>query len=117
MSVSVTLTRKNLDLILLDRDGVINVDSADYIKSPHEWRALPGSLQAIASLQQNFRLSVCTNQSGVARGYFDLATLDAIHEKFLAALHDHGGQSGPLHPRRGLPPPPAPAAGNLLLPL
>ena len=97
MSVSVTLTRKNLDLILLDRDGVINVDSADYIKSPHEWRALPGSLQAIASLQQNFRLSVCTNQSGVARGYFDLATLDAIHEKFLAALHDHGGQSLDVH--------------------
>lgn len=97
MSVSVTLTRKNLDLILLDRDGVINVDSADYIKGPQEWHALPGSLQAIASLQQNFQVSVCTNQSGIARGYFDLATLDAIHEKFLASLHDHGGQALDVH--------------------
>lgn len=97
MSVAVTLTRNNLDLILLDRDGVINVDSADYIKGPHEWHALPSSLQAIATLQKNFRVSVCTNQSGVARGYLDLATLDAIHEKFLASLHAHGGQALDVH--------------------
>ena len=97
MSVAAPLTGKNLDLILLDRDGVINVDSADYIKDPHEWHALRGSLQAIANLQKRFRVSVCTNQSGVARGYFNLATLDAIHEKFLASLHAHGGKGLDIH--------------------
>ena len=69
-----------MKLIILDRDGVINHDSDAYIKSPDEWRALPGSLQAIARLAKGgWRITVATNQSGVARGLFDLATLGAIH--------------------------------------
>ncbi|WP_347988128.1 D-glycero-beta-D-manno-heptose 1,7-bisphosphate 7-phosphatase [Methylomonas sp. AM2-LC] len=66
--------------VILDRDGVINIDSDDFIKSPQEWLPIPGSLEAIALLNQHgYRVVVITNQSGVARGLYDLATLDAIH--------------------------------------
>jgi D-glycero-D-manno-heptose 1,7-bisphosphate phosphatase len=68
--------------VLLDRDGVINHDSDLFIKSPEEWRALPGSLEAIALLNANgFKVVVITNQSGLARGLFDPAMLDSIHAK------------------------------------
>jgi D-glycero-D-manno-heptose 1,7-bisphosphate phosphatase len=79
-------------LIILDRDGVINYDSKHYIKSPSEWHPIPGSLQAIALLKKaNYLIAVATNQSGIARGYYDLATLDAIHEKMLSACRHAGG--------------------------
>ncbi len=79
-------------LVILDRDGVINEDSDDYIKSPAEWRPLPGSLEAIARLNRNgYRVVVATNQSGIARGLFDLPTLTAIHEKMHRALVEQGG--------------------------
>lgn len=79
-------------LFILDRDGVINQDSDDYIKSPAEWQALPGSLEAIAKLNQAHHLVViASNQSGVGRGYFDLAALNAIHEKMHLALAKLGG--------------------------
>ena len=69
-------------LIVLDRDGVINHDSDQFIKSPDEWRPIPGSLEAIARLNHaGFRVVVATNQSGIGRGLFDMATLNAIHEK------------------------------------
>jgi len=68
--------------VLLDRDGVINEDSDQYIKSPQEWRPVPGSLEAISLLNENnFKVVVISNQSGVARGLFDLATLEKIHAK------------------------------------
>lgn len=74
-------------LILLDRDGVINFDSPDYIKSPDEWRAIPGSVEAIASLRASGHVvAVCTNQRGIARGKFSLADLEAIHAKMSDAL-------------------------------
>lgn len=74
-------------LILLDRDGVINFDSPDYIKSPDEWRAIPGSVEAIASLRAGGRIvAVCTNQRGIARGKFSLDDLEAIHAKMSEAL-------------------------------
>lgn len=80
-------------LIILDRDGVINYDSPDYIKSPQEWLPIPGSLEAIARLyQQGHKIVVATNQSGVARGYFDLATLEAIHQKMQQAVEKRGGR-------------------------
>src|SRR5690606_35306700 len=67
-------------LIVLDRDGVINQDSDAFVKSPDEWIALPGSLAAIARLSQaGYTVVVASNQSGVARGLFDMATLNAIH--------------------------------------
>lgn len=69
-------------LIILDRDGVVNFDSDDYIKSPDEWQPIPGSLEAIARLNQaGYHVVVCTNQSGVARGYFNIVTLNEIHQK------------------------------------
>ena len=74
-------------LILLDRDGVINEDSQDYIKSAAEWRPIPGSLEAIASLRSEGRLvGVCTNQSGVGRGIFTTEALAEIHETLHEAL-------------------------------
>ncbi|HSG65431.1 MAG TPA: D-glycero-beta-D-manno-heptose 1,7-bisphosphate 7-phosphatase [Gammaproteobacteria bacterium] len=82
----------NSRVIVLDRDGVINHDSDGYIKSPAEWRPLPGSLEAIARLHDaGYRIIVVSNQSGVARGLFDLATLDRIHAKMRAAVEAAGG--------------------------
>lgn len=81
-----------MPFIILDRDGVINYDSEEYIKTPEEWLAIPGSLKAIAALNRSgFKVLIATNQSGIARGYYDLATLNRIHEKMLAELSIHGG--------------------------
>lgn len=78
--------------IILDRDGVINYDSDAYIKSPDEWIPIPGSLEAIAELNRaGFQVIIATNQSGVARGYYDLEILDSIHEKFMRELAAVGG--------------------------
>jgi len=79
-------------LIILDRDGVINEDSDAYIKSPEEWHPVPGSLEAIAALNRaGWRVVVATNQSGVARGLFDMDTLTRIHARMHEALADVGG--------------------------
>jgi D-glycero-D-manno-heptose 1,7-bisphosphate phosphatase len=79
--------------VLMDRDGVINEDSPDFIKSPEEWIPLPGSLEAIALLHNHgFKIIVISNQSGVARGLFDAATLDAIHAKMTALAEAQGGK-------------------------
>lgn len=78
--------------IILDRDGVINFDSSEYIKSPEEWNAIPDSLEAIAELNRaGFKVIIVTNQSGVARGYFDQDTLDKIHKKMINELATVGG--------------------------
>ena len=80
-----------LKLIVLDRDGVLNFDSDAFIKSPQEWRPIPGSLEAVARLNQaGYHVVVCTNQSGIARGLFTMATLNAIHQK----MHDAAQQVG-----------------------
>src|SRR3989442_4882095 len=80
-------------LIVLDRDGVINHDSAQFIKSPDEWRPIPGSLEAIARLNHaGYRVVVATNQSGIGRGLFDMATLNAIHDKMHRMLALVGGR-------------------------
>ncbi|HPB90206.1 MAG TPA: D-glycero-beta-D-manno-heptose 1,7-bisphosphate 7-phosphatase [Rugosibacter sp.] len=82
-----------MKLIILDRDGVINFDSAQFIKSPDEWKPIPGSLTAIAKLNQaGYRVVVATNQSGVGRGLFDMDTLNAIHEKMVKSLAQVGGR-------------------------
>lgn len=82
-----------INLVLLDRDGVINHDSEAYIKGPGEWQPLPGSLQAIVDLQAHVAVAVCTNQSGLGRGLFDDHALMAIHEKFALALRHVGGEA------------------------
>ena len=79
-------------LVVLDRDGVINEDSADYIKSEAEWHPLPGSLEAIARLNTaGIDVVIATNQSGLARGLFDEFTLARIHQKLLTAVEHAGG--------------------------
>lgn len=81
-----------MKLIILDRDGVINHDSDNYIKSVDEFIPLPGSIEAIARLNQaGYRVTVATNQSGISRGYFSLDTLNAMHEKLRSELAIHGG--------------------------
>lgn len=82
-----------MKLVILDRDGVINHDSDQYIKSPEEWEPIPGSLAAIARLNQaGFRVVVATNQSGIGRGLFETDTLIAIHDKMIKALAQVGGR-------------------------
>ena len=79
-------------LVILDRDGVINHDSDHYIKSPDEWQPIPGSLEAIAKLNQaGYHIAVATNQSGIGRGLYDMDTLNAIHMKFHRLLAKVGG--------------------------
>src|SRR5918992_5253750 len=81
-----------MKLVILDRDGTINYDSDHYVKSPNEWRPIEGSLEGIARLAQaNYRIVVATNQSGIARGLFDAATLIAIHDTLQRAVMQAGG--------------------------
>jgi D-glycero-D-manno-heptose 1,7-bisphosphate phosphatase len=80
-------------LVILDRDGVINQDSDDFIKSPEEFIPIAGSLEAIARLKQaGFTVAVATNQSGIARGLFGLDALAAMHDKLAALLEELGGR-------------------------
>lgn len=80
-----------MNLVILDRDGVINEDSDNFIKNPDEWHAIPGSVDAIARLNRaGYRVVVATNQSGLARGLFDLDDLHAIHRKMSHTLEEAG---------------------------
>jgi D-glycero-D-manno-heptose 1,7-bisphosphate phosphatase len=82
-----------MKLVILDRDGVINHDSANFIKSPNEWIPITGSLEAIALLNQSgYRVAVATNQSGISRGLFDMTTLNSIHDKMHKELALVGGR-------------------------
>ena len=83
---------ENGKLIILDRDGVINHDSDEFIKSPDEWTAIPGSLEAISRLcREDYKVVVITNQSGIAKGLYTINTLNRIHQKMLEELHRAGG--------------------------
>ena len=82
-----------MKLVVLDRDGTINHDSDQHILSPAAWQPLKGSLEAIARLtQRGHRVVVATNQSGIARGLFDMRTLNAIHDAMQRAVHQAGGR-------------------------
>ncbi len=82
-----------MKLVILDRDGVINHDSDAYIKSKEEWVPIEGSLEAIARLNHSgYTVVVASNQSGLARGYFDIETLSAMHKKMDDMLTKLGGQ-------------------------
>ena len=83
---------KSKKLIILDRDGVINLDSDNYIKNMDEWIAIPSSLKAISMLNRaGYNVAVATNQSGLARGYFNAATLSMMHKKMEHQLAEVGG--------------------------
>jgi D-glycero-D-manno-heptose 1,7-bisphosphate phosphatase len=80
-------------LVILDRDGVINEDSDDYIKTLDEWVPIPGSIAAIARLSRaGYKIGVATNQSGLARGYFNEITLANMHALLCALVEEEGGQ-------------------------
>ena len=80
-------------LVMIDRDGVINEDSGEFIKSVAEWRPIAGSLEAIASLHRaGWMVTVVTNQSGVGRGLYDEATLAQIHDHMRARVRAAGGE-------------------------
>ncbi len=82
-----------MKLVILDRDGVINQDSDQFIKNPDEWKPIPGSLEAIARLNHSgYRVVVASNQSGIGRGLFDMAALNAINDKMYRALGLFGGR-------------------------
>ncbi|MBH3426647.1 D-glycero-beta-D-manno-heptose 1,7-bisphosphate 7-phosphatase [Pseudomonas alkylphenolica] len=84
-----------MKLLILDRDGVINQDSDAYIKSLDEWIPIPGSIEAIAQLSKaGWTVAVATNQSGIARGYYDLATLEAMHARLRRLVAEQGGEVG-----------------------
>lgn len=81
-----------MKLVILDRDGVINFDSDNYIKTVDEWQPIPGSIEAIAALSKaGFDICVATNQSGLARGYFTPETLTAMHAKMTSLVTEAGG--------------------------
>jgi len=85
--------RFNPKAVLLDRDGVINYESKNYILTPEQWRPVPGSLEAIARLTSAaIPVAICSNQSALSRGYFDDATMQAIHNKMITAIEIAGGR-------------------------
>lgn len=84
-----------MKLLILDRDGVINYDSDAYIKNLDEWIPLPGAVEAIARLSKaGWTVAVATNQSGLARGYYDQAALDAMHARLRQLVAEQGGELG-----------------------
>lgn len=84
-----------MKLLILDRDGVINQDSDDYIKSLAEWIPIPSAITAIARLSKaGWTIAVATNQSGIARGYYDLATLESMHARLRELVAEQGGELG-----------------------
>ncbi len=80
-------------LVLLDRDGVINQDSKDYIRNAEEWAPIKGSLEAIGGWQRRgIEFAVCTNQSGLGRGLFSKDDLFNMHAKCNSILKSLGGK-------------------------
>lgn len=79
--------------VILDRDGVVNLDSDQFIKTPDEWIPIPGSLEAIAAMNEaGYRVVIASNQSGIGRGLFEMSALNAMHEKMYKALARLGGR-------------------------
>jgi D-glycero-D-manno-heptose 1,7-bisphosphate phosphatase len=82
-----------MKLVILDRDGTINADSDEFIKSPQEWEPLPGALEAIAKMNHaGWHVAIASNQSGLGRGLFDVGSLNAMHAKMHKLLAAHGGR-------------------------
>ena len=86
-------SERHLKLVVLDRDGTINQDRDDFVKSPEEWLPLPGALEAIARLNHaGWHVVIASNQSGLGRGLFDVAALNAMHDKMHKLLAAAGGR-------------------------
>ena len=84
-------------LVLLDRDGVINVERSDYVKSVDEWEPILGSIKAIKDMRLKYEVAVCTNQSIIGRGVVSVSTVDAIHEKFQSMTDEGDLSSIPIY--------------------
>ena len=83
----------NQKLLILDRDGVINIESSEFVKTPDEWLPIKGSLEAIGRLSQaGYEIVVITNQSGLGRGYFSADMLAKMHSKMIDHIQQHGGK-------------------------
>ncbi|MDX8387516.1 MAG: HAD-IIIA family hydrolase [Ghiorsea sp.] len=83
---------KPIKLVLLDRDGVINYDSPDYILNPEQWKPIPGSLRAISKLKAaGIKVAVCSNQSALGRGMIDQTMFESIQQKMVAETRQAGG--------------------------
>ena len=81
-----------MPILVLDRDGVVNQDSDDYIRSEQDWIPIPGSIEAIARLSMaGYQVAIATNQSGLNRGYFTLEDLESIHRQLCAMVEEKGG--------------------------
>ncbi len=93
---SMSISQK-IRLVLLDRDGVINHDSENYITSADQWRPIPGSMDAVRRLQARFQVAVCTNQAGIGRGLMTQDALDTIHDMLQAALQRAGAEAIPIY--------------------
>jgi D-glycero-D-manno-heptose 1,7-bisphosphate phosphatase len=82
-----------MKLIILDRDGTINVEREDFVKTPEEWEPLPGALEAVARLNHaGWHVVVATNQSGIGRGLYGVSELNAMHAKMNRLLAEVGGK-------------------------
>ena len=82
-----------MPVVVLDRDGVINEDSDDYVRQLSEWHPIPGSIDAICRLSRaGFSIAVATNQSGLSRGYFGLDELEEIHQHLCQLVEEGGGR-------------------------
>ncbi|WP_043112924.1 D-glycero-beta-D-manno-heptose 1,7-bisphosphate 7-phosphatase [Solimonas flava] len=98
-----------MKIVILDRDGVINEDATEYVKSVAEWRPIPGSLEAIAKLcQAGYRVFVASNQSGLGQGLFDYDAFCAMNDRLQQLLAEFGGRVdgiffAPDHPQRATP--------------
>lgn len=82
-----------MKIVILDRDGTLNYNSDEYIKSPEEWRPLPGALEAVGRMNHaGYHVVLAINQSGLGRGLLDVASLNAIHKHMLKQLAMVGGR-------------------------
>ena len=91
--MSSSVLRITSNIVILDRDGVINLNSDQYIKTPEEWVPVPGSLEAIARLcRADFRVVLATNQSGISKGLLSMETLNKINNKMMAEVQEKGGR-------------------------
>ena len=104
--MSGSVLRITSNIVILDRDGVINLNSDQYIKTPEEWVPVPGSLEAIARLcRADFRVVLATNQSGIGKGLLSMETLNKINNKMMAEVQEKGGRIDAIflcpHPPEG----------------
>jgi len=84
---------RDLKLVVIDRDGTLNREPEDYLRGPDDWEPLPGALEAVARLNEaGWRVVIASNQSGLGRGLFDVATLNAVHARMHKAVAQAGGR-------------------------